>query len=61
MAEWQPREALQRQLEAKGWRVLRIIIDDGCYEVGAIDDKGVNVEAEYDPKTFALIELEAEG
>jgi hypothetical protein len=60
MAVWQPREALQAKLEGEGWKVLRIIVDDGCYEVDAVDPKGAQVEAEFDPETFRLIEIEYE-
>jgi hypothetical protein len=60
MAVWQPREALEAKLVSEGWTVLRITVDDGCYEVDAVDPKGVNVEAEFDPETFRLVELEIE-
>ena len=33
MANWQPREALQKKVEAEGWKVTRIKTDDGCYKV----------------------------
>jgi hypothetical protein len=58
VADWQPREALQKKLEDDGWKVRRIKSDDGCYEVYAIDDKGRRIEAAYDPKTFEMMKLE---
>jgi hypothetical protein len=61
MAVWQPREALRTKLEGEGWTILRITIDDGCYEVDAVDPTGADVEAEFDPQTFQLLELEHEG
>jgi hypothetical protein len=61
MAAWQPREALRTKLENEGWTILRITIDDGCYEVDAVDPTGADVEAEFDPQTFQLLELEYEG
>ncbi len=58
VADWQPREALQKKLEGDGWKVRRIKSDDGCYEVYAIDDKGRRIEAAYNPKTFEMIKHE---
>ncbi|WP_417515091.1 PepSY domain-containing protein [Marinobacter sp.] len=57
---WQPRENLRKQLEAKGWTVFRIKVDDGCYEVKGRDPDGNRVEAEYSPATFELMEMERE-
>ncbi|MBE0529567.1 MAG: PepSY domain-containing protein [Rhodospirillales bacterium] len=61
MAEWQPREALQKKLQTAGWKVNRIKTDDGCYETYAIDDKGRRVEAYFDPKTFEMVKMKVEG
>ena len=60
VAGWQPRENLRKQLEAKGWTVFRIKVDDGCYEVKGRDPNGHRVEAEYSPATFELMEMERE-
>lgn len=60
VAEWRPREAFQQKLEADGWKVGRIKVDDGCYEVHGFDDKGRRVEAQFDPKTFEQVKLEVE-
>ncbi len=49
---WQPSETLVKQLEAKGWKVRRVKVDGGCYEVYAVDDKGKRVEAYFHPKTL---------
>ncbi|MBO1520461.1 PepSY domain-containing protein [Oceanisphaera pacifica] len=57
-AQWQPRENLRKQLEAEGWTVFRIKVDDGCYEVKGRDPDGYRVEAEYSPATFELMEME---
>lgn len=59
-AERQPQEALQQKLESEGWTVQRIKVDDGCYEVYGTDAGGKRVEAYFDPKTFALVQLESE-
>jgi len=50
--DWQPVAVLTKQLEAKGWRVNRVKVDGGCYEVYAIDEKGGRVEAYFHPKTL---------
>jgi hypothetical protein len=52
VAQWQPREALQAKLVAKGWQVRSIKNEDGCYEAYAIDANGNKVEAYFDPKTL---------
>lgn len=50
--DWQPAETLTKQLEAKGWKVRRVKVDGGCYEVYALDEKGQRVEAYFHPKTL---------
>ncbi|WP_407049335.1 PepSY domain-containing protein [Methyloraptor flagellatus] len=52
LAEWQPREALQKKLEAQGWTVLRIRADDGCYKVVATDETGAMVKRKFDPRNL---------
>jgi hypothetical protein len=60
VAGWQPRENLRQKLEEEGWKVFRIKVDDGCYEVKGRDPDGHRVEAEYSPATFELREMERE-
>ena len=60
LADWQPREALEKKLTAEGMKVRRIKTDDGCYEVKAIDAKGRRIEAYYDPRTLELVKHEGE-
>jgi len=50
--DWQATETLTKQLEAKGWKVRRVKVDGGCYEVYALDEKGQRVEAYFHPKTL---------
>ena len=52
---WKSQASLTKQLTDKGWKVRRIKIDGGCYEVYAIDDKGDRVEAYFHPVTFAPV------
>ena len=58
MSEWQPREALQKKLEAEGWKVHRVKTDDGCYEVRGTNEKGAHLEALFNPKTFEAVTME---
>ncbi len=58
VADWQPRENLRQQLEAEGWTVFRIKVDDGCYEVKGLDSDGHRIKAEYAPASLNLMEIE---
>ena len=58
IAQWQSREVLKARLEQQGWVVKRIRIDDGCYEVRAMDEQGRRVKATYAPATLTLLEME---
>ena len=60
MADWQPREAVQKMAEAKGWIVRRIKTDDGCYEIKGRDTQGREIEVKLDPGTLAIVEMEYE-
>jgi hypothetical protein len=58
VAEWQSRQVLKNRLEQQGWQVRLIRIDDGCYEVDAVDEIGRRVKAIFTPASLTLIELE---
>lgn len=60
MTDWQPREHLRQKLEAEGWTVYRIKVDDGCYEVKGLAPDGFRAEASFAPASFELMELERE-
>lgn len=49
LADWQPREALQKKLAEEGWTVLSIRADDGCYKVRATNAQGAQLKAKFDP------------
>ncbi len=53
--KWQPQATLEKQLTEKGWKVRRIKVDGGCYEVYALDEKGERVEAYFHPLTLAPV------
>ena len=54
-AERKPQMALQAKLVAEGWRVRKVQLDNGCYEVYGFDDKGERVEAWFHPATFERV------
>ncbi len=54
-AEWQPQTALQQKLEGEGWKVKKMKVDDGCYEVYGFNAEGKRMEVYFDPKTFAVV------
>jgi hypothetical protein len=56
--EWQPQDALQKQLESEGVTIKKIKIDEGCYEVYGTDKDGKRIENYYDPKTFSLVKAQ---
>lgn len=58
VASWQSRDTLRQQLENNGWKVKRIRVDDGCYEVHGIDRLGNRFEAKFAPASLEIRELE---
>lgn len=60
VADWQPRENLRQKLEAEGWTVDRIKVDDGCYEVKGRPAEGYRAEGYFSPASLKLIKLERE-
>ena len=60
MADWQPRDAVQRLAESNGWTVRRIKIDDGCYEIDGSDAEGRRIEVTVHPATLDVLEFEFE-
>jgi hypothetical protein len=56
--EWQTEETFRAAIEAKGWEIKKLKIDDGCYEIYGYDEKQRRVEAYFDPKTFDMVKME---
>jgi hypothetical protein len=54
-AEWKPQAELERKLTARGWKVSRIKIENGCYEVYGRDEKNNKVETFFHPKTLEVV------
>lgn len=60
MDQWQSREAVQKMAEARGWKVDRIKIDDGCYQIRGLDETGRAIKAKVDPSTLAVVKMKRE-
>jgi hypothetical protein len=54
-SEWKQQMELQSKLVGEGWRVRKVQVDKGCFEVYGFDDKGARVEAWFNPKTFERV------
>ncbi len=60
MSDWQPREAVAKLAQDRGWTVRRIKIDDGCYEIDGRDAQGHRIEVTVHPATLDVISIERE-
>ena len=60
VADWQPRSAVQKLAESKGWTPRRIKIDDGCYEIKGRNAGGEEIEAKIHPVTLEIVKIEIE-
>ena len=61
VANWRPKSQLLQYLQSSGWQVMRIKVDDGCYEVEGVNPEGQRVEATFSPSTFESMGQEYEG
>jgi hypothetical protein len=53
--EWKGQMELQKKLTGEGWKVRKVQVENGCFEVYGFDDKGERVEAWFNPKTFERV------
>ncbi len=53
--EWRPQAELERMLVNKGWKIARVKITNGCYEVYARDAKNAKKEVFFHPKTLQMV------
>jgi hypothetical protein len=53
--EWRPQAELERMLVHKGWKIARVKITNGCYEVYARDAKNDKKEVFFHPKTLQIV------
>ncbi len=53
--DWRPQAELERQLANQGWKVSRVKVINGCYEVYGRDAKNNKVEVFFHPRTLAVV------
>ncbi|HWH80883.1 MAG TPA: PepSY domain-containing protein [Burkholderiaceae bacterium] len=53
--EWKPQAELERKLTNEGWKISRVKITNGCYEVYGKNATGKNMETFFHPKTFEIV------
>ena len=53
--EWKPQAELERKLTDQGWKISRVKITNGCYEVYGRDENNGKVEVFFHPKTFERV------
>ena len=55
-AEWRSQAELEKKLVDGGWKqVRRVKIENGCYEVYGVDEKGAKAEVFFNPKTLERV------
>ena len=54
---WQSREAVRQMAAQQGWKIQRLKIDDGCYEIRGTDAQGRSFKAKIDPETLKVLKL----
>lgn len=57
---WQPRSAVHALAGQQGWRVDRLKVDDGCYEVKGRDAEGRRFKAKLDPASLRVVSIKRE-
>ena len=58
---WKTEQQLRRKITADGWKVRRVKVDGGCYEVYGTSPKGQRVEAYFHPVTLELLLIARRG
>ena len=58
--QWMSEDAIKAKGTEMGYDVRRVKVDDGCYELYAIDNDGTKVELYLDPVTAALVRTESD-
>ncbi len=54
-SEWRSQADLERMLTDKGWKISRVKIENGCYEVYGRDANNKKMETFFHPKTFEVV------
>ncbi len=58
---WKTMDQLQSVIESEGWKVRKIKVDGGCYEVYGSTPEGKRVEAYFDPLTLEKLLVAQRG
>lgn len=53
--DWRPQADLERKLTNLGWKISRVKITNGCYEVYGRDEKNGKVEVFFHPATLDVV------
>ena len=51
-SKWQPKSALESQLQSDGYKVRQIKVEGGCYEVYATDKDGKRANMAFNAETL---------
>ncbi len=54
---WQSREAVRQMAARQGWKIQRLKIDDGCYEIRGTNAQGRAFKAKIDPETLQVLKM----
>jgi len=55
-SKWRPRAELESQLQADGYKVRQIKVENGCYEVYATDKGGKRANMAYNAETLEKLD-----
>ena len=55
-SKWQPRSALESQLQADGYSIRQIKVEGGCYEVYATDKDGKRANMAFNAETLEKLD-----
>ncbi|RBP14395.1 YpeB-like protein with putative protease inhibitory function [Roseiarcus fermentans] len=55
-SKWQPKSALESQLQADGYKVKQIKVEGGCYEVYATDKTGKRANMAFNAETLEKLD-----
>lgn len=57
-SEWRTQDDAKAAAKAQGYKVSRVKVDDGCYELYARDRSGKRLELYVDPVTLKIVKVE---
>lgn len=58
LPQWRTRDEVMRSAAQRGWRIERLKIDDGCYEIRGRDAQGRAFKAKLDPQTLEPVKMQ---